>query len=206
MIYFLIKHLLKLYYKIIYFASAEGANNIPAVGGALLCGNHQQINDPLVMLSFIKRQPKFLGKAELFVPVLGCFLKKFGCVPVDRSKGDLKALRTCIKLLKEQNLLMLFPEGTRSCKHLADVKPGAIMFAIKSQVPIVPIGISRLKPFGRTKVTFGEPIYYDEYYDKKLTDDDYKKLVAELMYQIFNLVEEKCVYYDEIKASVDNEH
>lgn len=206
MIYSLIKHILKLYYKLIYFASAEGTENIPAEGGALLCGNHQQFNDPLVMLSFIKRQPKFLCKAELFKPGIGWFFRKFGCVPVDRSKGDLKALRLCLKLLKEQNLLMLFPEGTRYCQHLEDVKPGAIMFAIKSQVPVVPVSISRLKPFGRTKVIFGKPIYYDEYYDKKLTDEDYKKLVAELMYKIFSLVEEKCVYYDEIKASVENEY
>ena len=206
MIYFFIKHLLKLYYKLIYFATAEGTENIPAKSGALLCGNHQQFNDPLVMLSFVKRQPKFLGKAELFKPGIGWFFRAFGCVPVDRSKGDLKALRLCIKLLKEQNLLMLFPEGTRHCKHIDDVKPGAIMFAIKAQVPIVPVGISRLKPFGRTKVTFGEPVYYDKYYDKKLTDEDYKILVNELMYRIFDLVEEKCVYYDEIRASVENEH
>ena len=80
------------------------------------------------------------------------------------------------------------------------------MFAIKSQVPIIPVGISRLRPFRKAKVRFGEPIYYNEYYDKKVSGDEYKKLVNSLMLHIFDLVDERCSYYNEIKASVENEH
>ena len=87
-----------------------------------------------------------------------------------------------------------------------DVKSGAIMFAIKSQVPIIPVGLSNIRLFKGAKITFGQPIYYTEYYDKKVSGEDYKKLTVDLMYNIFEMVDEKCCYYNEIKASVENEH
>lgn len=207
MLYALAKNILKIYYKIVYFASAEGVDNIPKEGGVIICANHRHFNDPLITAAFMRRHTKFLAKAEVFKPgFFGWFLKKCGCVPLDRDHGDIKALRTCIRILKDENVLILYPEGTRFCEHIADVKPGAIMFAIKSHVPIVPVGISRLRPFRKAKVRFGKPVYYNEYYDKKVSGDEYKKLVNSLMLQIFDLVDEKCSYYNEIKASVENEH
>ena len=197
----------KLYYKIIYFAKAEGIENVPENGGMILCGNHQSFNDPVIIAAFSPKRLKFLAKAELFKNrFFSWFLRSLGCVPVDRSNGDLKAMRTCIKILKDGNPLLLFPEGTRSCVHIDDVKPGALLFATKAGVPVIPVGVSNLKPFGRAKVSFGKPIYYNEYYDKKISGEEYKKLTANLMYEIYNLVENKCCYYDEIKASVENEN
>ena len=75
-----------------------------------------------MIAAFSPKRLKFLGKAELFKNKLfACVLRSIGCVPVDRSGGDLKAMRTCIRILKENNPLMLFPEGTRSCIHIDDV-------------------------------------------------------------------------------------
>lgn len=198
---------LKLFYKIFFFAKAEGVENIPQSGGMIFCGNHQSNHDPVVIAAFVGIKLKFLAKAELFkFKFFAWFLKSIGCVPVDRNSGDIKAMKTCIKILKDGNPLLLFPEGTRSCIHIDDVKPGALLFAIKSQVPVIPVGISNLKLFGGTKVTFGKPIYYDKYYDKKISSDEYKILTNRLMLNIYDLVEDKCCYYDEIKASVENEH
>ena len=206
MLYYIAVFFAKIYYKIIFFAKAEGKENIPESGGMILCANHQSFRDPIMIAAFSPKRLKFLGKAELFKNKLfACVLRSIGCVPVDRSAGDLKAMRTCIRILKENNPLMLFPEGTRSCIHIDDVKPGALLFATKANVPIIPIGISRPKPFGKSKVVFGKPIYYTEYYDKKISSEEYKKLTNELMYEIYNLVDEKCCYYDEIKASVEND-
>lgn len=199
--------LVRLYYKIFYFTKVEGVENIPASGGMILCGNHKSFHDPVVIAAFSSRKLNFLAKAELFKnKFFSWFLHSVGCVPVDRSGGDLKAMRTCIKVLKEENPLLLFPEGTRSCKHIDDVKPGAILFATKAGVPIIPVGVSNMKLFGHTKVSFGKPIYYNNYYGKKISGDEYKKLTSNLMYEIYNLVDNKCCYYNEIKASVENEH
>lgn len=206
MLYNIAAFFAKIYYKVVFFAKAEGKENIPKSGGMILCANHQSFRDPIIIAAFSPRRLKFLGKAELFKNKLfAWFLRSIGCVPVDRSGGDLKAMRTCIKILKEDNPLMLFPEGTRSCVHIDDVKPGALLFATKANVPIIPIGISKLKPFGRTKVVFGKPIYYTDYYDKKISSEEYRKLTNKLMFEIYNLADKKCCYYDEIKASVENE-
>ncbi len=207
MLYVILAKCVKIYYKLFYFAKAEGVENIPKDGAFILCGNHQSNNDGLIIAAFLHRQLKFLAKKELFkFKIFAKFFKAIGCVPVDRDGGDLKAMRICINLLKEGNPLVLFPEGTRSCVHIDDVKPGAILFATKAEVPIIPVGISNIHLFGKTKVTFGKPVYYTEYYGKKISSEEYKKLVNELMYRIYNLVEDKCCYYDEIKASVENEH
>lgn len=207
MLYSLITKLLKCFYKLFFLANCEGLENVPETGGCIICGNHKRFHDPLITAAFLNRQLKFLSKAELFkFKPFGWFLTKVGCVSVDRSKGDLKAMRTCLNLLKDGNALVLYPEGTRSCKHLEDVKPGAIMFAVKAKVPVVPVGISRLGLLRKSKVTFGKPVYYEEFYDKKVSNEEYRELVNKLMFEIFNMVDEKCCYYDEIKASVDNEH
>jgi len=200
MLFNIIKKILYFYYKIIYFSSVEGLENIPNVGGMQLCANHKHFNDPLIITSFLKFKPSFLAKKELFKKgIPSWFLSSVGCIPIDRSVGELKILKYCINLLKENNILMIFPEGTRYCKHIDDVKSGAIVFAIKSQTPIVPIGISKLRPFSRAKVRIGKPIYYTEYYDKRLTSADYDILKVKLMDEIFSLVDEKCSYYNEIK-------
>lgn len=206
MLYNIVVFFVKIYYKIIFLAKAEGKENIPKTGGVILCANHQSFRDPIIIAAFSPRKLKFLSKIELFKnKFFAWFLRGVGCVPIDRNGGDLKAMRSCIKILKDDNPLMLFPEGTRSCVHMEDVKPGALLFATKANVPIVPVGISKLKPFGRTKVIFGKPIYYTEYYDKKISSEEYRKLTNKLMFEIYNLVDDKCCYYDEIKASVENE-
>ena len=205
MLYTLIVKILKLYYKLIYFAKVEGLENIPKSGAMLLCGNHSSLNDGLLVAAFANVRLKFLAKKEIFkYKIFGNMFKSMGCVPVDRGNNDIKAMKTCLGLLKDGNSLALFPEGTRSCKRLEDVKSGALLFAIKAQVPIIPIGISKIHPFKGTKVIFGKPIYYNEYYDRKVSGEEYRKLTNELMYEIYNMVDEKCCYYDEIKASVEN--
>ncbi len=207
MLYNVAVFFVKIFYKILFFAKAEGVENIPESGGMIFCGNHQTFHDAVVIAAFAEVKFKFLAKAELFKhKFFAWFFKNVGCVPVDRKGGDIKAMKTCMKILKEGNPLLVFPEGTRSCLHIADVKSGALLFATKSQVPIIPVGISNLKLFGRTKITFGKPIYYDEYYDKKISGDEYRMLTNNLMLNIYDLVEDKCCYYDEIKASVENEH
>ena len=206
MLYNIATLLVRLYYRIFFFAKVEGVENIPSSGGFILCGNHTSANDPVVVAAFSYRKLKFLAKAELFKnKFCSWFLHNIGCVSVDRNGGDLKAMRICIKLLKDENPLVLFPEGTRYCKHIDDVKPGALLFATKSEVPIIPVGISNLRLFGGTKIRFGKPIYYNDFYGKKISSDEYKSLTNKLMYDIFNLVENKCCYFEEIKASVEND-
>lgn len=95
-------------------------------------------------------------------------------IPIDRGKTDLKAIKMSMKVLAENKILTIFPEGTRNKTNedLGEVKAGAGMLAIKTKTPIVPVWIEK-KPriFRLNTIKFGKPFTLEEYYDKKLTSD-----------------------------------
>jgi 1-acyl-sn-glycerol-3-phosphate acyltransferase len=106
------------------------------------------------------------------VPVIGWIADSAGAFPVDRGSADRSAMRNAERLLSEQYLVGIFPEGTRSVTGgLKEVYPGVALIAVKSGVPILPTAIidSDRLPFnghkgrrlgtGRLKVTvrIGKP-------------------------------------------------
>ena len=105
----------------------------------------------------------------------------------------MESVKISLKILKNNGLLMLFPEGTRN-GMAKGVKPkdGAIKLAIKANVPIIPIGIQgNFKPFRRIKVNIGEPIYYKEYKDEINNKEVVEELTEDLMKKIVKLRDEK---------------
>ena len=101
-----------------------------------------------------------MAKKELFANRFFAYtFKKFGVFPVDRNKNDLQAYKTAIKILKNNEVLGIFVQGTRK-KNLDGAKDGAAMFAIKTNLPIVPININaNYKFFSTVKINIGKPIY-----------------------------------------------
>ena len=96
-----------------------------------------------------------MAKAELFkIPVVGHVIALSGAFPVHRDKTDRIAIRTALRLLKEGQVVGIFPEGTRS--HSGEMlKPhlGAAMLALKSGAPILPVALSGTRGvWGKVKV------------------------------------------------------
>ena len=105
----------------------------------------------------------------------------------------MESVKISLKILKNNGLLMLFPEGTRN-GMAKGVKPqdGAIKLAIKANVPIIPIGIQgNFKPFRRIKVNIGKPIYYKEFKDEINNKEVIEDLTEDLMKRIVKLRDEK---------------
>lgn len=154
----------------------KGKKNLPKGGAVLIC-NHQSVLDiPTIGLNIYKQQ-NFLGKKELFEKKLkGKFYKTLGGIPIDRQNPGIESVKQCLSVLKNDQRLLVFPEGTRKTEHnLQDFKSGAIMFAIKTKKPIVPMWIDKKpKLFCRNTLRIGKPIYFDQYYGKKLTEDEQK--------------------------------
>jgi len=190
-IYSIVKSILWVFFKAVFFVRCEGKENIPKTGGVIVSANHQSNFDPPIVGSFLTRSLKFMAKKELFKSKIGnWFLTTIGAFPVDRGGSDIGVLKTSIKLLKEENAICIFPEGTRKCKDINQVKSGAVMFAIKAQVPILPVGIAGgYKPFKPMKIVFGKPVYYTEYYDKKVTQEELHELSVQLMKDIYALAD-----------------
>jgi 1-acyl-sn-glycerol-3-phosphate acyltransferase len=139
----------------------HGRENMPD-GAAIVCGNHSHWSDPVLIIFAIgsRCHLHMMAKAELFLkPVIGRFLNSVGMFPVDRGSNDISSVRKVIRYLKAGEKVGIFPEGTRVTDEKGgDPRNGAVYFAAKLGVPIVPVYIPRnRKLFRRVDVVIGEP-------------------------------------------------
>jgi 1-acyl-sn-glycerol-3-phosphate acyltransferase len=148
---------------------ARGMDRLPAVGGALLLGNHSSFIDPLLVGLPLRRPVSFLARNTLFqVPVIGWILRHTYVMPLSRDTGGAAGIRETLRRLEEGFYVGVFPEGTRSADGtLGRFKPGFAALVRRTDLPIYPVGIAGahralgrgslfLKPH-RVCVVFGEP-------------------------------------------------
>lgn len=150
-----------------YRLRVRGLENVPE-GGFVLAANHTSNFDPWPLgIPFLPdRQLRFMAKAELFNPVLAPFLRAGGAFEVRRGEGDVEAMRTAVELVREGEIVVMFPEGTRQTKglvkrHAARPHTGAARIALTAKAPLVPAaigGTDRLLRLGPLRVAYGPPI------------------------------------------------
>lgn len=180
-----------LYFKIVHRWKIKGKKNRPGEGPLIIMANHTSVLDPPIVGSVMNRQVHFMAKEELFKnPIFERFLKGIGTFPVRRGKPDRKALKNAFKLLKNDKVICIFPEGTRhKPDNLGQAKAGAVMIALKSQAPILPIGIINTKNKENLKISIGKPFTLDEYYNKKVKRDERKEVGNIIMNRIEQEIE-----------------
>ncbi len=176
------------FFSLIHRVSVKGRENIPE-GGALICANHSSLKDPIA-LAFamtLKYHPRFMAKIELMrTPIIGYLLGKAGIFGVNRGHSDITAIKTAMKLLKDGEKVVIFPEGTRvESEDESSAKTGAIMLASRVGVPILPVYIPRRKkPFKKIDVVIGKPYYIEKI---KGGSEAYSVYAKELMQRIEEL-------------------
>ena len=141
---------------------------VPPTGGYVLAANHLSNADPwpLGMALFPHRFLRFMAKSELFWFPLGPLIGACGAFPVQRGQHDQVAIDTAVRLCREGQVVVMFPEGTRRTKGLrkrreARWRSGAARIALEAGVPLVPAGISGtdgLSRLAQLRVVFGDPI------------------------------------------------
>ena len=160
----------------------EGIENIPVDGPAILAGNHLSIADWLFTPLVAPRRITYLAKSEYFTsPGISGKLQKYffagsGQYPIDRSGADAaeSALNTARKLLSEDRLVELYPEGTRSPDgRLYKGKTGMARLALETGVPVIPVAVvgtdkviqqgSRKWHPVKVQVKFGKPIDFSRF-------------------------------------------
>ncbi|MDP4153080.1 MAG: lysophospholipid acyltransferase family protein [Bacillota bacterium] len=141
---------------------------IPETGAIILSGKHISLMDAILAAVSFKRPVNFMAKAELFkFKPFGWLLKSLGAFPVKRGTGDLGALKTSLKVLRDGNVLGIMPEGTRVSRlENLVLKTGAMNLAYKTKATVVPYGIYsqdyHIKAFRRIYINFGRPKTFDE--------------------------------------------
>ena len=189
MLYAFVKVVLKALLGILFGIKSVGRENV-IEGGIIIAANHKSNWDPLCVIATCPRQMASMGKSELFkFKPFGAILKKVGVFPVNRGKGDIGAVKTALKILKEEKPMMMFPEGKRiKDGKRGEAKPGVAMLSTHAKVPVVPVKISGdFRLFKRVTVFYGEPIYLDEYYGEKLTVEKMQELSEAIMDKVYSL-------------------
>lgn len=181
-LYHIGKALVKIVLTPIYRFNIIGRENLPKEGGVLLCTNHIKLLDPPVVGVTTPRPVSFMAKEELFrAPLLKHILPKVKAFPVKRGMSDREALRRGLNLLKEGNVVGLFPEGTRSKDgSLKKGLAGAGFFALRSQAAVVPCAIiGPYKRFRRLKVVYGKPIPMDELRSRRASAEEATEVIMQ---------------------------
>jgi 1-acyl-sn-glycerol-3-phosphate acyltransferase len=200
MLYFLGHSFFKLLFTVLFRRKVTGTENIPKYGPALICANHQSFIDPPLVGSSVKRPVHYMARHDLFtVPVLGWLIARVNAFPVKRSGGgDPAAFKNIFRLLEEKEIVLFFPEGTRSRDgYLQKPLPGAGMIIYQAKIPVIPCYVhgsrdvlprgSKFLHYHPLLVTFGPPINFSTYYQRERSKDLYREMSARIMHEIANL-------------------
>jgi 1-acyl-sn-glycerol-3-phosphate acyltransferase len=163
----------------IFRPKVTGLRHVPSNGPVIIASNHLSFSDSIFMPLVVSRRVTFLAKSEYFTsPGIKGLIKKLtfvtlGQVPVDRSGGKRSeaALLTGLRLLRENQCLGIYPEGTRSPDgRLYKGRTGIARMAIESAAPVIPVAMfntAEIQPTGqvvpkvrRVEMVFGEPMYF----------------------------------------------
>ncbi|MFV2102668.1 lysophospholipid acyltransferase family protein [Micromonospora sp. LOL_024] len=191
--------------------TVEGLEHIPASGGAIFAGNHLSVADELFLGTVVPRHLAFWAKSEYFTgtSIKGRFSKfvltGLGAIPVERAGGRaaLAAFDAAIPALRGGDLVVVYPEGTRSPDgRLYRGRTGAVRLAIAAGVPIIPVGMigtDRVQPIGarlprpfngKITIRFGKPLDFTGRSDDRLS---LRKLTDEMMGEIQKLTGQEYV-------------
>ena len=199
-----IRWLIRLIFNLIARIEVRGYENLPKEGSFVITTNHLGIVDVPIAFYAVDRWDMFVMIGEKWQNV-GLFRwvgKYFNFVFIDRFNPDIKTLRRVISLMRENNILVIAPEGTRSrTGSLIEARPGASYLATKLNRPIVPVGITgtedeallgNLKKLRRGYITVtAGPIFTLPPLPRENRDEALKLYTDEIMCHIAALLPEK---------------
>jgi len=157
--------------RVVFRRRVYGTQHLPGTEGFVLAANHVSVIDPWPLgYPFFPRQLRFMAKAELFRPGLRWPLRSLGAFPVRRGRGDRDAVDAAARLVREGDVVLIFPEGTTLGKtdptKLRDpFHRGAAKIALRAEAPLVPVaiqGTDRLSRLGRIRLAFAAPVELED--------------------------------------------
>ena len=212
--YIISKWIIPPIYKL-WLRKVEGIENIPKDKPFIVAANHSSYYDalllPLIIVSRLDKKIHALVNSYYWkIPITGFFLDLWESIPVSVEKDknskekNKKAIEKALSYLKNNELIMLFPEGARSDGKLKKAYTGVAKLALKSKTLVLPCGIigsNKVLPkgkifprFARCEVKIGKPISFEEYYNKKVSNRLLEEITRSIMKQIARLTNQKYNY------------
>ncbi|MBN2072501.1 MAG: 1-acyl-sn-glycerol-3-phosphate acyltransferase [Actinobacteria bacterium] len=192
---------MRMIFKVLYRVQVSGTGKIPPDGRLILCANHLSYLDPVLIAAYIPRYLYYMAKKELFSnSFLGNIVTFFNAFPVNRDTADRRTIRTSIEVLADENILGIFPEGSRSSDGIIkDPKKGVGFISVLSGAPVLPVAISGTnmivqKPrkrlfFPKVKMIIGDVINTSDIikkYERKNAIDLISKMTMESISSLYN--------------------
>jgi 1-acyl-sn-glycerol-3-phosphate acyltransferase len=154
----------------------QGLMNLKNIQGPLiLASNHRGRLDGVWIWYYLAKMNRermvdmriVTGASFFEIPVLGWYLRKMRCFPVEKGKG-VEILDPMVDVLRQGKLVSIFPEGKmqKHRDHRGDAKRGVGYLIWQSQAPVLPIYINYIKrskyiPIWEMTFKVGHPINYD---------------------------------------------
>jgi 1-acyl-sn-glycerol-3-phosphate acyltransferase len=120
-----------------------GRDHVPTTGGALVVSNHQSHLDPILVGLACDRRLNFVARDTLFgFAPFRWLINSLDAIPLHREGIGLGGLKESLRRLKDGEMLLIFPEGTRTRDgEVGHLKPGFIALARRSKVPLLPVAL-----------------------------------------------------------------
>lgn len=121
----------------------HGREKIPPSGGGLMLSNHQSNLDPVLIGLACDRRLNYVARKTLFrFAPFRWLINSLDAIPIDREGLGFEGLKETLRRLKRGELVLLFPEGTRTPDGLVHaIKPGFCAVARRAGVPVVPVAL-----------------------------------------------------------------
>lgn len=183
-------------FKIYFRWELYGLENVPTEGGAILAVNHQSALDPPLAGSALRRKIWYLGRKSLiekrFVE-FAVFARHI--IPITRGKADLGAAKAIVRKIRGGEIVLMFPEGTRSIDGaLGPGREGIGMFISHARSDVIPCCISgsrRALTKGavfprprKIRVAYGSLMRYEEFEDCPRSREGYRMISEKVMERI----------------------
>jgi 1-acyl-sn-glycerol-3-phosphate acyltransferase len=127
----------------------SGLEHIPSGGPVILAISHTNFLDPVLAMAICPRPLEAVSKVEnLGLFFFGPLIRLYGVIPIQRGEVDRKALHAAIEVLRQGQVLLIAPEGTRSgMGRLQRGRGGLAYIAARTGARIVPVGIAGVEDF-----------------------------------------------------------
>ncbi|MDE0896379.1 MAG: MFS transporter [Planctomycetota bacterium] len=147
---FLMRFLIWILIHSIYRVRAEGLQNIPDEGPAVLISNHVSFVDALIIGGSVRRPVRFVMDHQIFkIPVLSFIFRTARTIPIASAREDpvllTRAFDEIAKALEDGDLVCIFPEGRLTPDgELSVFRTGIEQIIRRTPVPVVPMALQGL--------------------------------------------------------------